>query len=181
MYYIMNNTFISSFNLCTGDLTTTPTNLGFKNAYNTSFTWSNIDFRKILGSEYNKYDLFNINLSFALATVPTSLTAYVPQDYISVIQLSGLNFINNNISMSYVNNPSMKIGTSCDMGFYNTSLTQSYVFQNFQKYGALISKPGNETLTISLIDINFSSLLLPAQTGTYPDWLFCFKIIGVKK
>ena len=87
--------------LRTCDLNKTGNISGIKADYNISpFTWKNINLRSVLGSMYDKYDLFNLCLS----TISSGGVAVIgntyqlssdPNDNNVSILMSGLPFINN--------------------------------------------------------------------------------------
>jgi len=74
-----------------GGLTTSQTGLGVINANATEFTLNNVNMRQVCRSMWDKYKKFNIFLTTTTGTQITSLQA-ANQTYI--LQMEGLNFIN---------------------------------------------------------------------------------------
>lgn len=183
------NNITSTFVLKTCDLPSgyaNANNNGYKYTDNSVFSFSNVDFRKIMGPiMYNKYDYFNINLVYACASIPTGTFTTYYNDSNATIQLSGLDFMNSSVSKAYVTpdgatNLEMKKKTTCDIGFYNVSPVNTYVFANQTIYGAMINKPTVHNLDITLYS-NEDGKDINTVSGAFPEWVFVFKINGIPK
>ena len=87
------------------------------NTAKTSFTWSNINLRTLLGDMFDKYETFNLCLNTIHTSVPTALYALNTDDSNVFIKVSGLPFINNTYDVKGGNNT-------------NASVIATYQFNN---------------------------------------------------
>lgn len=88
---------LRTFDLTKNDNRPKPTNystkVGSANAKRTRFTWNNINLRVLLGTMYDKYDLFNLVLKSVSSGTPIGAIGEADQ-LNTVICCSGLPFIN---------------------------------------------------------------------------------------
>ena len=67
---------------------------GTSNAMNTSFTWTNINLRTLLGDIFDKYDRFLLLLQNISNASPSATPGAAVDDRAILINMSGLSFIN---------------------------------------------------------------------------------------
>ena len=78
---------------------------GTSNAMNTSFTWTNINLRTLLGDMFDKYDRFMLLLQHISNTVPlVSNQGTTADDRAVLINMSGLSFLNSNYNQKFQSN-----------------------------------------------------------------------------
>jgi len=164
----------------------------YSNATRTIMTWKNINLRNVLGNLYDKYDTFNLSLSFVSADHPT--TSYVngnvatfgagdSTNLINNIYISGLPFINSTYQQSLSHN-----GISAFVGCF-TYASQNAIANNFNVETSVMWQQYNSTTTITFgknqeqADITISLLRAadftpPVNPFAFPATNFVFDIIG---
>ena len=169
---------------------------GIKDSYNVSpFTWKNINLRTLLGTMYNKYDLFNLNLlqvsngGMTVTANPYHLSADQNNNTV-VMQISGLPFINNTYSTTTQHNTNTTtltnysfgnittisggvITTFLTPGFMQVQTSQSNVFGKGQ-LAADITIIYKRIVDNALIVVDGAS-----TTGLFPEMVFIFSITGI--
>ena len=109
-----------------------PTN-GTTNAYGTgnsklsSFTWTNINLRTLLGDMFDKYDRYLLllqNISHALSATMTTIV----DDRALLINMSGLSFLNSTYNQKLQSNSGSLI--VCPYIFISSNV-QSQIYNNF--------------------------------------------------
>jgi hypothetical protein len=129
------------------------TDTGFVTNNRCTYTWYNVDLRKIIGPMYDKYEEFNISLNtFGLGsngTFPTSLSYY--------IKLSGLSFFNTQSPSVICNCVKVAVSTSQITTFPNS------LIHTFRKSTEKI----NLTIDIHMI-----------TSDTYPPFTSAGQIFG---
>jgi hypothetical protein len=152
--------------------TTTSTN----NAARTSFTWSNIDLRMLLGDMYNKYDRFNFCLNTVASGISNNYLASQADAQV-LIRVSGLPWVNNtyNITAAGANNTNNTIIAS--FLFVNNSQQTQYFYGSNM---AVFSK-NQDIASITIDYIRVSDLAAPVvANGTFfPHVAFIFDIFGI--
>lgn len=163
--------------LKTSDLPTGDSNqIGSCDANRTSFVWNNVDLRNILGSLYDKYDTFNLNLNtFASSLNPTILYGGTTgEDRQLTVLMKGLPFINSTYNCVTGNNT----GTTTLGSIYFVAGQTTY--QTFNNNFITFAK-NQEKCNIS---INYTRILddtSPATNNPFPQVVFYFDIVGVKE
>ena len=80
---------------------------GTSNTMNTSFTWTNINFRTLLGDMFDKYDRFMLLLQHISNSIPIGTNAIqgtALDDRAILINMSGLSFLNSNYNQKFQSN-----------------------------------------------------------------------------
>ena len=153
-----------------------PTN-GTTNLYGTgnstlsSFTWTNINLRILLGDMFDKYDRFML----LLQNISHSLSAAMgtTDDRSILINMNGLSFVNSTYNQKLQSNSGALI--VCSFIFIASSV-QSQLYNNFA-VSTFIKK--NDIVNIS---INYTRIKDDAApTTTYPHINFIFNIVGIEE
>ena len=143
---------------------------GTSNAMNTSFTWTNINLRTLLGDMFDKYHRFmlllqNISHSLSAAMATTD-------DRSILINMSGLSFVNSSYIQKLQSNSAALI--VCPYIFVSSNV-QSQIYNNFA-VSTFIKQ--NDIVNIS---INYTRIKDDAApTTTYPHMTFIFNIVGIE-
>jgi hypothetical protein len=166
-----------------------------QNDNQTMTTWNNLNLKTILGTMYDKYDKFNIELVTVLQYGNEYDFGYSLSDLNALIQLSGLSFVNNNYSSS--NNHNINSTLIGSYQFITNGETNTKDYKNcvrtFIKNSNYII---NLTITYVGIDFNIvnSPIVLrvdgannpildsdgdPTYDGEYPEMVFMFNIYGI--
>ena len=159
--------------LKTNVLTTNGTTnaFGSGNATLSSFTWTNINLRTLLGDMFDKYDRYllllqNISQSLAGAIVTTD-------DKAILINMNGLSFVNSTYIQKLQSNSGALV--VCPFIFVASNL-QSQLYNNFA-VSTFIKQ--NDIVNIS---INYTRIKDDvAPTTTYPHMCFIFNIVGIEE
>jgi len=159
--------------LKTNVLTTNGTmnDYGVGNSTLTSFTWTNINLRTLLGDMFNKYDRYLLLLqNISHANSGTMTTA---DDRSILINMSGLSFVNS----SYIQKLQSNSGALIVCPFiFVASAVQSQLYNNFA-VSTFIKQ--NDIVNIS---INYTRIKDDASpTTTYPHMCFIFNIVGIEE
>ena len=77
---------------------------GTLNAMNTSFTWTNINLRTLLGDMFDKYDRFMLLLQHISNSIPAAAQGTAADDRAVLINMSGLSFLNSNYNQKFQSN-----------------------------------------------------------------------------
>jgi hypothetical protein len=149
----------------------------------TQITWNNINLKNILGSMYEKYDKFNIELVSISQCTTADNFGVDDNDSNVLIQMSGLPFINNNYSLLTGNNVNSTI-----IGFYNFSNYNETTTQNYLNNSRTFVKDTNYLVDITInylkfdltpVATNVNYLYGAAVSGFYPELVFMFNIHGI--
>jgi|688.fasta_scaffold12347_9 hypothetical protein len=152
------------------------------NAILTSHTWKNINLRTLMGNDmYDKYDLFMLKpILAATAANPPQFWGITVDDRITVLNISGLPFVNNTYNASTL--------TSSSSAIFGTLLTRLA--------GIATTTNGGSILTFGkyqeLVDLTiFYSRFVKNPAGNYqtqgtvgspfPHFVFSFEIYGIPK
>jgi hypothetical protein len=156
------------------------------NDNNSSNTFTNLNLKTILGTMYDKYDKFNIELvSITQYATEENLDFIVnPDDYNIFIQLSGLSFVNNNYSLLNNHNTNSTI-----IAAYQFVAFDEVYIKYFEKCSRTFIKDSNYIidLTITYLQANLnivdSNLRYDGNGdvdfGIYPEMVFMFNIYGI--
>ena len=149
---------------------------GTTNAYGTgnsklsSFTWTNINLRTLLGDMFNKYDRYLLllqNISQALAGAISTV-----DDKAILINMSGLSFVNSTYIQKLQSNsgalivcPIIVVSGGVQSQLYNNFAVSTFIKQN----------------DIVNISINYTKMKdeSAATDVTYPHTVFIFNIVGL--
>lgn len=159
------------------------------NALNTSFTWSNIDLRTLLGDMYYKYDRFNLNLvnitSSAqvyqyTATANGNLTFLngFPDEAICFVNISGLPWVNQGYNPADLHNTTVAVAGT----FVVPSTQFTYTSTNYGKTYLIFEKNqdlANITIFFTIIQGNIPPITPTAYP--FPSFGFLFNIFGIPK
>jgi hypothetical protein len=185
--------------LRTSDLTLGGANVrGIKDSYNVSpFTWKNINLRTLLGTMYDKYDLFNLNLlqvsngGMALTGNQYHLSAD-PNNNTVVMQISGLPFINNTYNTTTQHNTNTTTLTNYAFGNLTTisgstittvlqpGLMQLQTCQG-NTFGKSLLAADITIIYKRIIDNEMITVDGTTTTGLFPEVMFMFSITGIPK
>ena len=165
--------------LKTSDLTIdSTTNKGTMDQRGTTFTWSNVNLRALLGDLYDEYDYFNLYLNtIASSLANANAGAGTDNDRLVYVKMSGLPFINQSFQPSTGSN-----GVYTYLDVYQIPMTASTWFQlycdpsnvqTFGKYKDLCN------ITIALTRVYDD--IKPNLTLAFPQFAFIFTIIGVNR
>ena len=159
--------------LKTNVLTTDGTTNGYGtgNSKLSSFTWTNINLRTLLGDMFDKYDRYLLllqNISHALAATMTTIV----DDRALLINMSGLSFVNSTYTQKLQSNSGALV--VCPFIFASAGV-QSQIYNNFA-ISTFIKQ--NDIVNIS---INYTRIKDDAApTTTYPHMTFIFNIVGIE-
>jgi len=165
--------------LKTSDLTiNSTTDKGTCDQFRTTFTWSNVNLRALLGDLYVEYDYFNLYLNTIASSLANAAAgAGTAEDRLIYLKMSGLPFINQTFQPSTGSN-----GVHAYIDVYEIPMTadasyQTYCdpsnVQTFGKYQDLC----NITITLSRVVDDTK----PNLTASFPQFAFIFTIIGVNR
>jgi hypothetical protein len=167
----------ANFTLSTRILSAGATNaFGTMNATMTTFTFTNVNMRRIIGTLWDKYDKFNlICSSYGTGSVATSFNGVQRLQW---FQVSGLQFIN---TLSVLNTNMLQQGYTVTPVFnpQNASTADAESFSN--PIGATtFRKPESETvdLTFQLWSQNGNGTVLNGQCNHFT---LSFIVVGVKE
>jgi len=147
-----------------------------------SCTWSNINFRSVLGNMYDKYDNFNLTLntissSYVGANVGSTAITASPNgefDRNLLVKVSGLPFQNNSFYVSNnggVNQSGSIFGTM----FLARSQTNTQYF-----YSSNIAQfCKNKEVTDISIDLLRFDFTTPATASAFPNMVYIFDIFPI--
>lgn len=165
----------SNFSLSTQILTASSTNqYGTMNTNKSVFTFTNLNMRQVIGTLWDKYDKFNLQIRSL--GVGATASSYSSNQRRLFFEISGLQFINNMIidntvnlsnvwtQMFYIESPNISSAISLD------SPTDIYTFR----------KPESENINLSFTLWTVNSLISPYTGILMGDWTFTFSVFGVK-
>lgn len=146
----------------------------------TSFTWSNIDLRMLLGDMYNKYDRFNLCLN----TIVQGLGGDNGNNFFNaqidaqvLIRISGLPWINNSYNITSTGSNNSPYTIISGFKFLNNTQQVEYL------HGSSLSTFGKsqDLASITIDYIRMSDLVAPVMTAghPYPPMSFIFDIYGI--
>jgi hypothetical protein len=157
-------------NVLTTDGTTNA--YGSGNSTLSSFTWTNINLRTLLGDMFDKYDRYLL----LLQTISQAYSAAIAtnDDRSILINMSGLSFVNS----TYIQKLQLNSGAVivCPFIFLSAASVQSQLYNNFA-VSTFIKQ--NDIINIS---INYTRIKDDASpTTTYPHMCFIFNIVGIEE
>lgn len=162
--------------LKTNVLTTNGTTNAFGSGNSTlsSFTWTNINLRILLGDMFDKYDRYLLLLqNISHSSLPAGISG--GDDRAILINMSGLSFVNSTYIQKLQSNSGALI--VCPFMFPSASgAVQSQLYNNFA-VSTFIKQ--NDIVNIS---INYTKIKDDtATTVTYPHMCFIFNIVGIEE
>ena len=149
------------------------------NASYSSWTWSSVDLRSILGTLWDNYDYFNIALVSAVSSVVATTPTYATNDHkIGMINMSGLRWTSSYDTGTKTNTNVVSIG------FINfTGLTTSVpisIQNNTLSYNTFTK--GNPVVNITIFYTKIlDGLANVTATNVFPQMNFLFRIVPIKK
>ena len=166
----------ANFTLSTRILSAGATNaFGTMNATMTTFTFTNVNMRRIIGTLWDKYNKFNlVSTSYGTGSVATSLSG---NQRLQWFQIRGLQFINTSSALN--NMLEREYATTPIFNPQNSSTADAESFSN--PIGATtFRKPESENVDLSfqLWSINNNSTVLNAQMNHFT---LSFIVVGVKE
>jgi hypothetical protein len=167
------------FILRTSDLSSNNSR-GSANDTNSSFTWNNMNLRLILGTMYDRYDLFNLSLKSMSSGVPSSAIASDTDDLNVLLYCSGLPFINQTYDVVNGTTPNTILGTFQFSG----AMVTDPVYDSKMFYDSRYATFGKsqEMLNFSIFYKSVTDNSYPiADLGHYPDVVLMFEITGIPK
>jgi hypothetical protein len=173
------NTQTASLTLRTSDLTEN-SQVGTINTNITSFSWNNLNLRILLGTMYEKFDLFNLVLKTVSAGVPTTAISAGIYNLNVVLYCSGLPFINQTYDIIEGVTDYATLGTFQFDGALKTPIT--YSNQTYFDNRAVTFSKNQEQCNLSIFYKVVQTNLDPAcELGEFPDMVFMFEITGIPK
>ena len=145
---------------------------GTSNSTNSSFTWTNINLRVLLGDMFDKYDRFLLLLQHIGQATSGSITDY--DNRAILINMSGLSFINSTYTQKLQSNsgalivcPIIVVSGGAQSQLYNNFAVSTFIKQN----------------DIVNISINYTKMKdeTAATAVTYPHTVFIFNIVGLEE
>ena len=148
---------------------------GTSNAMNTSFTWTNINLRTLLGDMFDKYDRFMLLLQHISNSIPTATQGTAADDRAVLINMSGLSFLNSNYNQKFQSNTGSVI--VCPYLFSSTGaaciLYNNFAISSFSKQ--------NDVVNISIYYTKTNTELAPSTTNAFGHVAFFFNIVGLEE
>ena len=160
------------------------------NALYTSFTWSNIDLRTLLGDMYYKYDRFNLNLvnitsttqiyAFTASNTPNNAMYLYsfPDQAICLVNITGLPWVNQGYNPALLHNTNVAVAGTFVVPttqFTNTSTNYGKTYLIFEKNQDV----SNITIYSTIVETNTAPLSPPGFP--FPGFAFLFNIFGIPK
>ena len=146
--------------------------------FRTTFTWSNLNLRMLMGDMYNQYDYFNLCLNcVASSQASAAAGAGVAEDRLVYIKISGLPFMNQTYQQSTGNN-----GVFSNIGVYQipmTAITNYLLYTNPANVNTFSKDQDQANITISLLRVVDDTE--PLLTISFPQFAFFFTIVGIDK
>ena len=152
---------------------------GTSNTKNTSFTWTNINLRTLLGDMFDKYDRYLLllqNISHAKSRdfIKVGDTSADADNRGILINMSGLSFVNSTYVQKLQSNSGGLI--VCPFIFISNNV-QSQLYNNFA-VSSFIKQNDNVNISINYTIINDDSA---ASAVVYPHTVFIFNIVGLEE
>ena len=160
--------------LKTNVLTTNGTTNAFGSGNSTlsSFTWTNINLRTLLGDMFDKYDRYLLLLQNISHSLSTAIAG--GDDRSVLINMSGLSFVNSTYIQKLQSNSGALI--VCPFIFPSAAAVQSQLYNNFA-VSTFIKQNDIVNISINYTKIKDDS----ATTVTYPHMCFIFNIVGIEE
>jgi hypothetical protein len=142
--------------------------------YHLTYTWENINLRTVLGTMYDKYDVFSLQLVYVGQGLSEAALNTNSNDNLVFIELIGLPLINNTYNIKTKHNTNATIIGLFDFVLDNT---------NYQTYGNASRVLFGKNSDIVNITINLLNNVLkaPSAATEYPIMCYSFNIFGIPK
>lgn len=148
--------------------------VGSVNQYRTSITWNAVNIKNILGSLYDNYELFNLEIRSISNPIPTTLFGVTDNDRAITFKMSGLDWVFNTYDTSSGNTTNQAI--IGNQRFSNQTTTLNTV--GIRRMTTTFRKCITANITINLYNINNAPPDMNAGT-IWPQLIFAFKITPV--
>lgn len=142
--------------------------------FRTSITWNAVSIKNILGSLYDKYEMFNLEVVMISYPIPTTLFGVDDDDRAITFIMSGLDWVFNSYNTFTLNTTNQAIISN--MKF--SSQTAPVSFGNYRRLTTTFRKCITTNLTIDLYNVNDDRPDMNAGT-IFPQLTFTFKISPV--
>jgi hypothetical protein len=147
----------------------------YNDQYNLSCTWENINLRTVLGTMYDKYDVFSLQLNYiGQGYVSSSTLSASLNNNLVFIELSGLPLINNTYNIIKQNNTNATI-----IAVYEIN-PQNIDSQQYPNPSKVLFGKNSEMVDIT-INLLTNFLQTPVATAQYPYMSYSFNIYGIPK
>jgi len=147
---------------------------GSINQYRTSITWKAVNIKNLLGSLYDQYDLFNLDVSSIANPIPTTLFGVTDNDRCIHFKMAGLDWIFNTYNTTSGNTVNEAIISNTRF----TNQTTAINLINYRKMTTTFRKCITTDITINLDTINGNPPNMNAGT-IFPQLTFSFRITPV--
>lgn len=147
---------------------------GSINQFRTSITWNAVCIKNILGSLYDNYDVFNLELCTVSNPIPTTLFGVTDDDRSITFIMSGLDWVFNSYNTFTLNTTNQAIISNAHF----TSQTAPLSIGNYRRLVTTFRKCITTNITIDLYNVNDD--VPDMNVGTiWPQLTFFFKISPV--
>ena len=147
---------------------------GTSNAMNTSFTWTNINLRTLLGDMFDKYDRYMLLLQ-NISTCVAGTIGTADDDKCCIINMSGLSFLNSTYSQKLQSNS----GYLAVVPF--TFKSAESILYNYQNFAVSTFIKQNDIVNISINYTKIKTDTAVATTTAFPHVNFIFNIVGLEE
>lgn len=147
---------------------------GSINQYRTSITWNAVNMKNILGSLYDKYDLFNLEVRYSSNPIPTTAFGVTDDDRCIVFKMAGLDWVFNTYDTASGNTTSEAIISS--QRFSNQTTTLNFI--GTRKITSTFRKSITANITINLYNVEGVPPNMNVNT-IWPQLIFAFNITPV--
>ena len=143
---------------------------------NSQNTWNNINLRILLGTMYDKYEMFNLCLVNISTGASNSLLGNTTDDLNVAVNISGIPFINQTYNALTGNNTTSSTITTFQFQ-KNLCVNQYFYGSNYITFG---KSQDQCNLSINLSKVSdYSTVLNAGITLSYPNVSYIFSIIGI--
>ena len=151
------------------------TNESVNNTLNTSFTWSNINLRTVLGDMYDQFDYFNLCLNAITTSVSNAALGSSLDDINVLININGFPWVNQSYSYSHACNTSTAVISSFAF-VKSATATQVFYSNNVLTFGK-----NSDTINITISYTRVLDGAAPSSAQAFPVVNFLFTIQGVER
>ena len=148
--------------------------VGSINQYRTSITWNAVNIKNILGSLYDNYELFNLEVRSITNPIPTTAFGVTDNDRAITFKMAGLDWVFNTYDTSSGNTVNEAIFSNSRFSNQTTSLNQVGIRRMTTTFRKCITA----NITISLYNIDSEPPNMNVGT-IWPQMIFAFKITPV--
>lgn len=147
---------------------------GSINQYRTSITWNAVNIKNILGTLYDKYELFNLEIRSVGSPIPPTLFGVTDNDRTLTLKMSGLDWVFN----SYDTNSGNTVNEAIiGNRRFNSQTAQNNIIIG-QRLITTFRKCITANITINLYNVDGTLPNMNVNT-IFPQQIFVFKIIPV--